>query len=150
MIKERKKKHGDAGNSVTPQAPEYRSWSQMIQRCTNPKNPKFENYGGKGITVCDRWLDSYINFLEDMGRRPSITDSIDRIDVEKGYYKENCRWASRKLQGWNRSTTTVTLEQVNEIRELFEKGLSRTEIKLKLNLTKTVVNKIISNKTFKF
>lgn len=150
MIIPRKKKHGDAGNSATPQAPEYRSWSQMIQRCTNPKNPKYHNYGGRGITVCERWLNSYINFLEDMGRRPSVTDSLDRIDVEQGYTKENCKWSTRKEQGWNRSTVTVTIEQVTEIRNLFNSGLTRKEIRVKFNLSESVVNKIISNKTFKF
>lgn len=98
------------------------------QRCYNPKNSKYEYYGNKGITVCDKWLAiSYFgvrNFLEDMGERPEGT-SIDRIDVNGNYCKENCRWASPSVQGYNqtkRSTNTsgVTGVYWNSRREQWE------------------------------
>ena len=73
----------------------YESWHQMIQRCINPNHPSHSNYGGRGITVCERW-EKFENFLEDMGEHPGIGYSIDRIDNSKGYCKENCRWATRK------------------------------------------------------
>lgn len=80
---------------------EYGSWSHAKSRCTNPTDKAYKNYGGRGITICDRWLESFENFLEDMGLKPSPKHSIDRIDNELGYSKENCRWATAKEQGRN-------------------------------------------------
>lgn len=76
-------------------------YHNMIARCTRQSNTYYENYGGRGITVCDRWLGSFENFLEDMGV-PDESLTIDRIDVDKGYSKENCRWVSMGVQGYNR------------------------------------------------
>ena len=76
---------------------EYSSWENMIQRCTNPKSRKYSLYGGRGITVCDRWMKSFQVFYEDIGPRPENT-SIDRLDGNKGYYKENCRWSNPREQ----------------------------------------------------
>lgn len=80
----------------------YRIWAGMKQRCHNEKNPDYIYYGGRGITVCERWLDSFDNFLEDMGERPSKLLSIDRINVNLGYFKDNCRWATIAEQSWNK------------------------------------------------
>lgn len=77
----------------------YRCWQAMKQRCNNKECPNYQNYGVKGITVCERWMESFENFLEDMGERPSLQHSIDRIDSSKGYYPENCRWATSLQQG---------------------------------------------------
>ena len=82
--------------------PEYRVWSAMIQRCTNPNVPKFKNYGARGIRVCERWL-SVECFLADMGRRPSDSHSLDRIDNDGDYMPGNCRWATDGQQRRNRS-----------------------------------------------
>jgi hypothetical protein len=76
---------------------EYSSWENMIQRCTNPKARKYYLYGGRGITVCNRWLESFKAFYEDMGPRPENT-SLDRLDNDKGYYKDNCRWSNPREQ----------------------------------------------------
>jgi len=71
--------------------PEYLVWYSMVSRCTNENHKFWFRYGGRGIKVCDRWL-SLNCFLEDMGRRPSRKHQLDRIDNNKGYYKDNCRW----------------------------------------------------------
>jgi hypothetical protein len=73
----------------------------MIQRCTNPKNPGFRHYGGRGITVCERWLNSFPTFVSDMGPKPTARHSIDRRDNERGYSPDNCRWATASEQARN-------------------------------------------------
>lgn len=78
-----------------------RSFEAMHQRCTNPKATGYHNYGGRGITVCERWND-YQAFIEDMGYRPSKDLSIERINNELGYNKDNCKWATRKEQANNK------------------------------------------------
>lgn len=79
---------------------EYRIWQGIKKRCYNPKHKQYHRYGGRGITVCDRWLDKakgFANFYEDMGSRPFLKAQIDRIDNSKGYCKENCRWTTNKI-----------------------------------------------------
>ena len=75
----------------------------MLSRCYNPNNKGYKNYGGRGISVCDRWLgdDGFNNFIADMGRCPDKL-SIDRIDNDKGYYPDNCRWTTYSIQNINK------------------------------------------------
>lgn len=92
--------HGDTASK------EHIAWKSMINRTNNPKCERYENYGGRGITVCERWR-VYKNFLQDMGRAPSKEHSIDRIDVNGNYEPNNCRWVDRQTQSRNRTSNNI-------------------------------------------
>lgn len=90
--------------------PEYKSWCSMKARCTNPKREDFARYGGRGITVCDRWRDSFEAFLADVGQRPTPQHSIDRIDSAGNYEPDNVKWSTRNEQARNtRHSVSLTL-----------------------------------------
>lgn len=90
--------HGGAGTAT------YRSWNSMIERCFNPRHHAYARYGGKGITVCAEWRDSFEAFLRDVGQRPDGM-TLDRIDNTRGYEPGNVRWADWVTQQRNRSDT---------------------------------------------
>lgn len=87
-------------------SPTLNTWSNMIGRCTNQNRPDYAYYGGRGITVCERWRESFGAFLSDMGVKPPGT-SLDRIDNAKGYGPDNCRWATRHEQMQNTRGTRL-------------------------------------------
>lgn len=105
-------KHGDARKGA--ESKEYDAWIHAKQRCLNPRNAAFDNYGGRGIEICQRWIDSFENFLEDMGRcPPGLT--LDRWPNNDGNYEPgNCRWATRLQQAQNRrarkDSTAISFE----------------------------------------
>lgn len=82
--------------------PEYACWCHLKARCLNPRNPAYASYGGRGITVCDRWKDSFENFLADMGPKPHPNLTLDRINNDGPYSPDNCRWTSYAVQLNNR------------------------------------------------
>jgi hypothetical protein len=114
---------------------EYSAYYALKSRCYSKSNPEYKNYGARGITVCDRWLESFENFLKDMGRKPFKSYSIDRVDSSKGYSKENCRWASPTTQSNNTRRNRflvvdgITATMAEHARRL---GVSRTLVKSRL------------------
>lgn len=102
----RSTKHGECRRGKLTR--EYRGWLAMMERCHNESHKNFQDYAGRGICVCDRWQESnglgYLNFLADMGRKPSPKHSLDRIDVNGNYCPENCRWATVVQQMRNMRT----------------------------------------------
>lgn len=94
-LKRRRNYHGHSNTRT------YRSWVSMLARCRNPALKTWNNYGARGISVCSRWQGNYLNFLEDMGERPPGT-TLERNDVNGGYHKDNCRWATAKEQSRNK------------------------------------------------
>jgi len=102
-------------DSSGTKTPEYRAWQHMKSRCYLPTNKKYHNYGARGIAVCDRWRDSFENFLEDVGQRPSPRHSLDRRDNNGNYEPANCWWATAKQQANNmRANHLITFNGVTK------------------------------------
>lgn len=95
-------KHGQNRKSLT--TPEYTAWQSMKQRCNDTASKSYHRYGGRGIKICERWND-FSSFFEDMGSRPSIKHSIERIEVDGNYEPNNCKWATAKEQSRNKTNT---------------------------------------------
>ncbi len=92
-------KHNHRSNGR--KSPTYQSWRCMKERCIYTTHVKYADYGGRGIKVCDRWMNSFLNFLEDMGPRPE-GKTLDRIDPNGNYEPSNCKWSTKKQQEWNK------------------------------------------------
>ncbi len=132
-------RHGATSNGMRR---EYRSWSEAKRRCFSPKHPYYGSYGGRGITLCERWRNSFEAFYADMG--PAMPgQSLDRIDVNGNYEPRNCRWADAKTQAQNRRNSVrrecdkkMTLDELGQligapygvVRELYRMGLSLAQI----------------------
>lgn len=116
-------------------SPEYRSWTQMKNRCSNHRCKFYPIYGGRGIEVCARWGD-FQGFFQDMGQRPTIRHSLDRIDPNGNYEPGNCRWATSKEQQRNRRNNRVYtyLGRSAPLSELCElHGMNRHTVMSRLN-----------------
>ena len=101
-------KHGHASNGSP--TPEYRSWQAMKRRCIDPKNANFKHYGGSGVSICEQWMDSFENFLADVGQKPSLAHTLDRFPNQYGNYEPgNVRWATRTEQSANMRKTQYVL-----------------------------------------
>lgn len=88
----------------------YYIWRHMVGRCTNPNDKKYPSYGGRGITICDRWL-KFENFYEDMGDPPTKEHSLDRVDNDGNYEPKNCRWSTPKVQSRNTRRNVLITHQ---------------------------------------
>lgn len=128
---------GSKANST----PSYRSWIAMNQRCNNENHTNYPRYGGRGITVCERWSNSFENFLEDLGPRPSLAHSLERENRDGNYEPGNVIWATSDVQTSNRSTNRMvelngTRMTVTEAAKLA--GVPRSRIFKRLNAGWTI------------
>ena len=122
--KKRNTTHGHTINNK--ESVEFRAWLSMRGRCSRSSHHAYHNYGGRGISVCNRW-DDFGNFFSDMGERPSDKHSLERKNNNKDYYKENCRWATRKEQTRNRRVSIFLT--ANGLTMVMQEWAIRTGIK---------------------
>lgn len=136
------------GHSYTDGAalasPTYSSWLSMRARCNRPTASDYGRYGGRGITVCERW-ESFQDFIADMGERPAGT-SIDRIDVNGNYEPANCRWATSVEQGRNRRNTKLEPHEPEQIRWLASLGYIRREIGAFFGISESLVTMVVQGR----
>lgn len=119
---------------------EYNIWTGIKQRCTNKDHSYFKYYGGKGVTICDRWANSFQNFYDDMGPRPSEGHSIDRIKTSGNYEPSNCKWSTWDEQHRNKTNNrnvivngvTMCVSQAVKIIDTHESKVIRMVRKLKI------------------
>lgn len=115
----------------------YKSWVSAKQRCYNPNNHNYSQYGGRGIKMCDRWKESFVLFLEDMGERTSKEHTLDRINVNGDYEPSNCRWATRRTQSNNRRD--------NVFLDINGERLTVSEFSVKYNINRSNVDYELRN-----
>ena len=138
MSRKRRMKHGCASGSKTA---DYHSWLAMLKRCTNPNEPAFPDYGGRGIMVCDRWRNSFESFLADMGPRPRGL-TLERVDNDGNYEPGNCVWGTRKQQSRNRRSTKLDMRKVELIRAQLQAGASGREIAEEFGVSPVTISQI--------
>jgi hypothetical protein len=136
----RSTKHGHCAGASTSKT--YWVWAEMVSRCYNMSHKRYKDYGGRGVSVCCKWLD-FRGFLEDMGIKPDGL-TLDRIDNNSGYSKENCRWATYTEQSQNRRCNTLSVSLVKEIRGL-ARNLTYKEIGAMYGLHHNIVGRIMRN-----
>lgn len=142
-VNARRHGHTHRAGDVTVQSPTYMSWSSMLKRCSNPSSKDYKSYGGRGVTVCDRWH-SFDNFLADMGEKP-IGLSIDRRDNDRGYEPGNCRWATTTEQNRNRRGVRLSADLASEIRGRSEHGEPNVLIATRLGVSRQLIGMVVRN-----
>jgi hypothetical protein len=127
--------------------PEYQVWAGMKARCNNVKHFGYKRYGGRGISVCERWSKSFLSFYNDMGPRPSSNYQIDRIDTNGNYEPSNCRWSSVKENNRNRRNTKLSRSLIEKIKTEYKPGIiTHKELSVKYGVSKSHITAIINGK----
>jgi hypothetical protein len=132
--------------------PEYSVWSSMIQRCTNPNDKAYKNYGGRGISVYKKWREDFGNFYKDMGLRPSQKHTIERINNDGDYEPSNCEWATREKQSINkRSNRLVTMGGETKTLQQWinESGIKYATVNKRLYIYKWDIERALTTPTQK-
>ncbi len=127
---------------------EYQAWSNMKGRCYNKKHQSYKNYGARGITVCDRWRNSFVAFYADMGHKPFPKAQIDRIDNDGNYTPDNCRWVTSSVNIQNSKTAKLKKEEVIKIKSLIGK-ITQEQIAEKYKVDPSTISHIARNKTWR-
>lgn len=148
-------KYGDPLYRVTEShgktnSKEYKSWQDMKSRCYNIDNVYYSHYGGRGITVCDKWKYSFIAFYKDMGDKPFSKAQIDRIDNDGNYEFENCQWVSQSENNRKKSDTHLSMDKAREIRQLYSTlNINQRQLAYLYSVAPTLINNVVNNKTWK-
>ena len=132
---------------------EWQSWMDMKNRCYNSNSTHYKNYGGRGIKVCERWLDErmgFPNFLADMGKKPSLQHTLERCDNDGNYEPGNCKWATRIEQNRNTRTNIIhSVDDANKMRDMWNDGVPIGVIIEVFDASENAVRAVLNNKTWK-
>lgn len=140
-------KHGLSHSKI------WNCWNGMMQRCFNPKTPSFKNYGGRGITVCKRWI-TFENFADDMGNPPQDL-TLERVNNDLGYSPDNCKWGTRKEQSRNQRPRLLGKHHLKEsdVREIKARYTSSSVTQMKLaqdfSVSPACINQILTGKRWR-
>lgn len=130
----------------------YNIWEAVKNRCYNPKSANYYRYGGRGIKVCDAWKKSFSTFAKwanSNGYAPHL--SIDRVNNNKGYYPNNCRWVTQRIQNWNRTRTKLSVQKAWEIRDLYTTGkFTQIQLSNKYGVDRRAIGDVIAFKIWDY
>lgn len=135
--------HGMKGTS------EYCIWKGMRQRCGNPKDPSYKNYGGRGITVCDEWIDSFQRFYADMGPKPRPGLTVERKNNNLGYCASNCVWATRKAQRRNQRRLSMNADLADQVKTLRDAGGNVAAWARQMGISRSTAHSAATGKSWK-
>lgn len=128
---------------------EYKAWWAARERCTNPNHPQFKDYGARNIKMCKRWKNSFAKFLKDMGTCP-MGNTLERLDNDKGYFPNNCKWASRKDQSRNRRSTKLSKGKIKNIKTLYDSGhYTQKDLAWMYNVDPSTISYVLSGRVWR-